>query len=188
MPAASALIVDLRPTARAFGDAVARLGLIPAYAEGAGEALQRFEELTPAVVLLGVEPSDLPGLQLLNRLSGSRHIPVIAVVESGSLRVAIEAMRRGAIDVLDKHATIRDVEEAIESVLTQRFEKSIARVLTAARLHHRLVDQTQQRIENVDLRDAIIAHDDLGRSFIEICRKHRQTPEDRTLSCIEQIV
>jgi len=118
VPAASALIVDLRPTARAFGDAVARLGLIPAYAEGAGEALQRFEELTPAVVLLGVEPSDLPGLQLLNRLSGSRHIPVIAVVESGSLRVAIEAMRRGAIDVLDKHATIRDVEEAIESVLT----------------------------------------------------------------------
>jgi DNA-binding NtrC family response regulator len=118
MRPASALIVDLRPTVRAFSEAFARLGLNAVYAEREDEGLQRLEELGPAVVLLAVEPNDLPGLRLLKRLTESRQTPVIAVVESGNLRVAVEAMRAGAIDVLDKCATVTEIEQAIQPVLT----------------------------------------------------------------------
>jgi DNA-binding NtrC family response regulator len=119
MRPANLLIVDSDPgTNTVLVEAVGRLGLSTVNARSAGEALQRFEQLAPAVVILYLGQRDKTGLQLLRRLTRSSQVPVIAVVEAGCVRVAVEAMRDGAFDVFDKHATSHDVEQAVGAALT----------------------------------------------------------------------
>ena len=114
----SALIITTDPvTAATFVEVVEHLGLNAVHADGAGEALQRFEQLAPAVVILDLAPSDVPKLQFLRHLTRGIQVPVIALAEAGSLRVVVGAMRAGAIDVLDKNATAHDVEQAIQAAL-----------------------------------------------------------------------
>jgi two-component system response regulator AtoC len=116
---ANVLIIDPDPeTTTAFTEAVGRLGLNAVHTERAGEALQRFEQLAPPVVILHLAQSDKTGLSCLKRLTHGSQVPVIAVVEAGCVRVAVEAMREGAFDVLDKQATSHEIEQAVGAALT----------------------------------------------------------------------
>jgi DNA-binding NtrC family response regulator len=99
-------------------EVVRRLGLNAVHAKKAAEALPRLEQLAPAVVTLYLSRNDKTGLQLVRRLVHGSQVPVIAVVDTGSVRVAVDAMRDGAFDVLDREATIQEIEQAVGAALT----------------------------------------------------------------------
>jgi len=70
------------------------------FASGA-EFLDILEHLTPACVLLDMDDSDIPGLEILGEMV-ARDIawPVIAISGRDELQLAIEVMKLGAIDFL----------------------------------------------------------------------------------------
>jgi two-component system, NtrC family, response regulator AtoC len=114
----SALIICADPvTTATFVEVVEDLGLNAIHAEGAGEALQHFEQLAPAVAILDLAPSEVPKLQFLRHLTRCIQVPVIALAEDGSLRVVVDAMRAGAIDVLYKNAAAHDIKQAMRAAL-----------------------------------------------------------------------
>lgn len=115
---ANALIVTADSAATAlFTGAVTRLGLAAIHSETGADALQRVEELALAVVILDLELTDAPGLPLTRCITDGRHVPLIAVAPAGNVRLAVEAMRNGATDVLDARATLEELEQAIHAVL-----------------------------------------------------------------------
>jgi DNA-binding NtrC family response regulator len=128
----NALIVDPDPGASTvLTDVVRRLGLNAVHAKKAAEALPRLEQLAPAVVFLYLSRNDKTGLQLMRRLVHGSHVPVIAVVDPGDVRVAVEAMRDGAFDVVDRQATIHEIEQAVGAALAhspfQSYEETFGR-------------------------------------------------------------
>ena len=78
------------------------------FASGA-EFLNILEHLTPACVLIDMDDSDVPGLELLGEMV-AREIawPVIAISGREELQLAIEVMKLGAIDFL-RLPTTRDM-------------------------------------------------------------------------------
>jgi two-component system response regulator AtoC len=131
MRPANVLIVDSDPaTTTAFVEAVGRLGLTAVSEKRVGEALAHFEQLAPTVVILYLRQRDKAGLQLLRRLTRGSRVPVIAVVEAGGVRVAVEAMREGASDVLDEQATPHEIEHAVGAALTHRSAHGYGEVLS----------------------------------------------------------
>jgi len=67
------------------------------------EALELFTELAPALVLVGLELPDVPGLRAVDILRDRAHeTPIITFTESPQVSDAVEALRRGAVDYLGK--------------------------------------------------------------------------------------
>ena len=112
------LIIDPDPTtAIRFEDVVRGLGLSAKALRKGAEAVQRFAQHPPALVVLDLALPDLPALQVLEQFAGSSRVPVIAMAEGASLRCAVEAMRAGASDVIDKSRGTDELVRAIKSLL-----------------------------------------------------------------------
>jgi DNA-binding NtrC family response regulator len=126
MPPATALIIGPDSTISVTSiQAVRRLGLEAAHIENAGDALQRLEEILPAVVILDLGLGGRPTQELLSRFTADGHVPVIAVVAAGNLRAGVEAMRAGSVDVLDERASHQEVEQAILAALPRTYSKGL---------------------------------------------------------------
>jgi|RhiMetdeSRZDD1v2_1073273.scaffolds.fasta_scaffold97586_6 two-component system, NtrC family, response regulator AtoC len=114
-------------TTALYTEAAARLGLHAVHAANRAESLQRFEQIAPVVVILDLALIEAPQLQLPRRLTDGRQIAVIGVAPVGKLRMVVEAMLSGAADVLNKHATAHEVEQAIQAAVTGVTGVSITR-------------------------------------------------------------
>ncbi|KEZ69114.1 C4-dicarboxylate ABC transporter, partial [Pseudomonas syringae pv. syringae FF5] len=69
----------------------------------AEECLAHLPEHFPGVVLTDVRMPGMSGLELLTRLQGAdRDLPVILLTGHGDVPMAVEAMREGAYDFLEK--------------------------------------------------------------------------------------
>jgi two-component system, NtrC family, response regulator AtoC len=100
-----------------FTEVVRRLGLEAIHVDGGPEALKRFSEIVPSLIIFDLALPDLPSRPLLGRLARSGQVPVIAVAEPADVRATVEAMRAGATDVLDKLASADEVEHAIRTAV-----------------------------------------------------------------------
>ena len=109
------------------------------------EALALVEREAPDVVLLDIKMPGMDGMEVLSRLHGmSETLPIIMISGHGSTSTAVEAIRRGAFDFLDK---------PFES--TERLLVTIGNALEHARL----------RDENRTLKRAVeIKHQMIGES------------------------
>jgi len=94
---------------------VKRLGCIVQSAEDGREALARFAEFAPDMVLTDIKMPVMDGLELLKALR-DEHPEVIVVVITGvrSLEVAAEALRLGAHNYLDKPFTFAQIRQLID--------------------------------------------------------------------------
>jgi two-component system response regulator FixJ len=117
----------------------------------AEDFLANIEELAPAPILLDVRMGGMDGLELLNALD-SRDIrwPVIMVSAHGDIETAVEAVRRGAIDFLEKPFRADLLDRKLEfafACLRERLleidDQSAARALFD-RLTHREMDVLQE--------------------------------------------
>ena len=113
-----ALIIGPDSASRAlFSEVVRRLGLEAIHIDEGPDALKRFSEIAPSLIVFDLALPDLPSRPLLGRLARSGSVPVIAVAEAADVRATVEAMRAGATDVLDKLASADEVEHAIRTAV-----------------------------------------------------------------------
>lgn len=85
------------------------------------EALEMARSDSPDLVLLDLRLPDASGLEVLERLRAQdNELPVILMTAYGSVRDAVEAMRRGAYDYMQKPLDLEEVSLLIERVLARQ--------------------------------------------------------------------
>ena len=85
-----------------FGDGLRAAGLTLAISTSGSELLERFDPGVPSCTLLDLLLPPSGGLDVLAKLRGRRpSAPVLMIGEAPTARVAVEAMRLGAADVLE---------------------------------------------------------------------------------------
>ena len=135
-PDAKVLIVD---DDAGFRDSLARFFesmRIDAQTFGSGAEFLAYEpEDGPTCVLLDLQMPELSGLEVQEELARiGRQIPIVFLTGHGAISAGVQAMKRGAVDFLEKPFDERRVCEAVEAALTQSVQ---ARRQTAAQLEAR---------------------------------------------------
>ncbi|MEM6557679.1 MAG: response regulator, partial [Pseudomonadota bacterium] len=75
-------------------------------ADTGAKAVSAVDAKTPDCILLDLKLPDANGLDLLDRWTGaSINCPVVVITANGSMSVAVDAMRRGAVDFVVKPTT-----------------------------------------------------------------------------------
>jgi len=71
--------------------------------ESAAAFLAALPSLQPGCIITDIRMPEIDGLELLRRLKGmSIHVPVIVITGHGDVPLAVEAMKVGAVDFLEK--------------------------------------------------------------------------------------
>ena len=102
-------------------------------------ALRWLEQHTPDLVLLDHKLADVDASEMITRLeSGAVRVPFLIVTGQGDERVAVEVMKRGALDYVMKDTVMLDLLPAV----VRRALDSIARerALAAARAEHQRLE------------------------------------------------
>jgi len=132
-------------------------------------------------VITDVRMPDMSGLDLLRRLRGmSSAIPVIVMTGHGDIQLAVEAMKAGAVDFLEKPFDDERVIQAVRSALEARRAES-ERLGQRHEIEERLDSLSQRERQVLDglvagLPNKTIAHD-LGISprTVEVYRANVMT-------------
>jgi two-component system response regulator FixJ len=116
------------------------------------------------VLLLDVRMSGMSGLQLQQRLvtEGVR-LPIILMTGHGDIPMAVQAMKLGAVDFLEKPLDVDLLAERIRQALAEA-ETELAEETVAAEAEHRLLALTEREREVLALLVAgqpnkVIAHE-----------------------------
>lgn len=83
----------------------------------AEDFIEQVEDLHPAPILLDIRMPKISGLELMDRLRGHHDWPVIVMTGHGAIPLAVQAMKLGAIEFLEKPFKV----EALEDALKQAF-------------------------------------------------------------------
>jgi signal transduction histidine kinase len=163
-PAASARIFiadDDRGLLRLIEKVLQREGFVTATALSGQAALEWLRAERPDLLLLDLKLPDLPGQELIQRLSAaSRCPPFIIITGQGDERVAVEMMKRGALDYLVKDAEFLAfvpavVKRALEGLdRERRLAEAEQQVRRLERELLEVSDREQQRIGQ-DLHDGL---------------------------------
>jgi len=97
------LIEDSIALARVYQEYLADMGLEMRHVTEGKAGLRQISVSMPAIVLLDLNLPDINGLEVLENLSASSQKPIVIVITAhGSVDMAVEAMRLGAFDFLQK--------------------------------------------------------------------------------------
>lgn len=85
------------------------------------EGLAQLDVLTPDLILLDLMMPQMGGMAVLERLKKARkHIPVIVITAYGSIASAVQAIKLGAIDYLEKPFGKERLNQTVKACLTER--------------------------------------------------------------------
>jgi two-component system, LuxR family, response regulator FixJ len=111
-------IDDEEPMRNALRRLLSSSGLLVELFASAGEFLQRGELPRPACILLDLNMPGMNGLELQEELhSRGVMIPVVFLTGAGSVACAVDAMRAGAIDFVEKPFSNEELLERINKAL-----------------------------------------------------------------------
>ena len=130
-PPLSILLVDDEPNSReAVALCVEALGHNPRVAASAEEALRANESEVHDLALVDLRLGPASGLELVTSLHEQSPWTKVAVITAhGSIDSAIEAMRRGAIDYIEKPVSPPRLEAVVRQITTvRRLERSLERL------------------------------------------------------------
>ncbi len=100
--------------------------------------LDALPEVAPGCVITDVRMPDVSGLELLRRLRQLEvGLPVIVITGHGDVPLAVEAMKLGAVEFLEKPFDDDVLLAAVRSALN-RFERDARREAEQAEIHQRL--------------------------------------------------
>lgn len=96
-------------------------------AENAAEARKHCETQSPDLVLLDIWMPEVDGISLLKEWVAEEklHMPVIMMSGHGTIETAMEALRIGATDFLEKPIALKKLLAAVEKAIQQQGEKKI---------------------------------------------------------------
>lgn len=143
---------------------------------GSGDVfLERKDELDPGVLLLDMNMPGSTGLDVLREIRGSGRYLAIILTGQGNIEVAIQAMKAGAFDFIEKPYNYQMLTEVMEGAFQKLEQESAA----AAR-----VETARQRVAQLSARETdvlrglidghankVIAHDlSISPRTVEIYR------------------
>ncbi|WP_373044129.1 sigma-54-dependent transcriptional regulator [Vulgatibacter sp.] len=133
--AATVLVVDdERNILLTFGQALRLAGHATETASSGKEALERLLARPIDVVLLDVKLPDEDGLQILQQIRKTRKgIPIVMMSGHGTIDVAVQAVRLGALDFLEKPVAKERLLVAVENALRHKAMADELDELRAAR-------------------------------------------------------
>ena len=86
--------------------------------ETAEQALHHLEEWTPELVLVDIRLPDMDGLELIRRVrEGGQEFPIIVMTGFASISNAVEAMKEGASDYLEKPIDLEQLNMVVDRTL-----------------------------------------------------------------------
>jgi two-component system, repressor protein LuxO len=114
------IVEDSVPSAELYSSYLETNGMASTVFHDGASALLQMEVCAPKVMLLDLELPDMNGLEILEQI-GRRGLPisVIVITSNGSVDVAVEAMRLGASDFLEKPFTKSRLLVTLSNVLKQ---------------------------------------------------------------------
>jgi len=115
-----------------------------AYAS-APEFLEKLDRSRPGCIVLDVRMPEMNGLELQRRLTAQNvHLPIIFLSAHGDIPMAVETMRAGAIDFLQKPFRDQDLLDRIQAALERDAEER------ARRANH---DEIRDRLKSLTERE-----------------------------------
>ncbi len=104
------VVEDDREALDAYEGALRSAGFDVLTAATGGRALAVAREVALDIVLADLRLSDMSGLDVLNGLHGtSSRVPFVIITAFGTIEVAVEAMKRGAADFVEKPVPLDDL-------------------------------------------------------------------------------
>ncbi len=113
------IVEDDPAVAEVLANAVSGFGYTSRLFDQAEDALQALEDQLPACVLVDLElKGSLGGLDLVNALKAREpKLPVIIISGTGNIDAAVQAMRAGARDFIEKPFTLERLKAALDECL-----------------------------------------------------------------------
>ena len=94
-------------------------GFSPHAYRSAIEFLAGLDDAPEGCVLTDVQMPDMTGLELLRRLEGRRQFPVVVLTGEADVPLAVEALKGGALDLLEKPCGTEALVAAVTLALSQ---------------------------------------------------------------------
>ena len=113
------LLVDDEANVRTvFSDVLKRVGYQVKAVEDGQEAIKEVEEKTYNLALVDLRMPTMDGIEILENIKKRKpQIPVIIYTGHGSITTAVEAMRKGASDYLNKPFSPEELKLSIRKAL-----------------------------------------------------------------------
>lgn len=123
--------------ARLIERALKRAGHTTASASSGLDAINWLGQHRPELLLLDLKLQDIEGGELISQLEAlGRTVPFIVITGQGDERVAVEMMKRGALDYLVKDAQFLDLVPAVVQRALAQIERDRRLAATEAALRH----------------------------------------------------
>ncbi len=166
---ANILIVDDEETLLAtLSLELGRMGHKCLPANSAEAALTQLESGEPHIALVDIRLPDTDGLKLIEQIRQIGHdFPIVVMTAYGSVQSAVQAMKVGASDYLQKPVAIDELEVVID------------RVLQNTRLKDRL-DVFERERQRQDVERAIIGDSPVMKEILALCAKIAAVPPDES--------
>ena len=115
----SILLVDDEANLRTvFSDVLKRAGYRVKAVEDGHEAIKEVEQNTYNLALVDLRMPKMDGIEVLENIKKRKpEIPVIIYTGYGSVTTAVEAMRKGAVDYLNKPFSAEELKLSIRKAL-----------------------------------------------------------------------
>lgn len=99
-----------------------KAGYEVAEAEKGSDALKVFSETLPDIVLLDVNLPDMSGIDVLRQVKGvDKDVPVIIITAFGNIKTAVDAMKFGAYDFIEKPFEIEKLHIIMDKAMENAF-------------------------------------------------------------------
>jgi signal transduction histidine kinase len=160
-PATVLVVDDDQGLLRLIQRALEREGFSVLTADSGEQAIKRLSEQRPNLMLLDLKLQDVEGRELINELAATqRLVPFIVITGQGDERVAVEMMKRGALDYLVKDAQFLQFVPQIVQRALEQLDKD--RRLAQLQKQVLEISEREQRRIGQDL------HDGLGQQLTAI--------------------
>jgi DNA-binding NtrC family response regulator len=115
------LIVDDEKNIRlTLSEALSAIGLEPDTAINGEEALLKLKEKDFNLILLDLKMPGIEGMEVLRKVSSIRpDIRIIIITAHGTIDSAVEAMKLGAVDFIQKPFTVEEIRSLVKEILSR---------------------------------------------------------------------
>lgn len=127
------------------------VGLTAEIYQSAREFLQAFDLDRPGCLVLDVRMPEMSGLELQERLKSMGSVlPIIFITAHGDIPMAVQAVKAGAVDFVQKPFRDQDLIDKVQAALQQDAE-SRQRLADRADITERIESLTPRELEVMDL-------------------------------------